>query len=337
MHLGDEAIDFGEHGTVLNSNQHRRLVVARGCTFQFHRVGARDETRAGHLHDPIRDGVVLGLAHIEHATGLVQQERVAVFVEHVGRDRVRQASIARIQRLHLEGVASDTNHHAAGPGIERALATALRDLAGVPRGADAHAPQQRQGSEHGRVGSAATEDDVGTSLERSHVGLRPHQRHDAVAARERGRVDRRNRGERLDSTLPCQVDHRGDTLLGVEQGDARVQALFQGDLEGDVAHPVQCIVAAGGAAGADQQGNARGGLRAHQDGEVALDGVARIFGVAGCQISRAAVGRTRVAGDSVCARGNTRGQIGFAHAGAERSGGHENIDGVDESCCHGRT
>ncbi len=165
----------------------------------------------------------------------------------MGRDRVRQAPIVRIQRLHLEGIAPDTNHHAAGAWIERALASALRDLAGVPSRASAHAPQQRQSSQHGGIGGATTEDDVGAGLDCSHIRLRPHQRHDTVAARKCGRVDRGNRGERLDSSLRGKVDHCGCTLLGVQQGDARMQAFFQGDLQGDIAHPVQRVVASGGA------------------------------------------------------------------------------------------
>ena len=66
-------------------------------------------------------------------------------------------------------------------------------------------------------------------------------------------------------------------------------AHFQHDLE----RLVQGRVAAGRAAGADQQGNAGTPPRGHQDRQVALDGGASVFGPAGRKISRARVGRDR--------------------------------------------
>jgi hypothetical protein len=214
------------------------------------------------------------------------------------------------------------------PGPLGAQTAAFGDLAGVPGRADAGAAHQRHRRQYGGVGGAAAQHDVGAGLQGGDVGLRPHQRHDVVAGLEPHRLGIGHGRQRRDAAGPGALRHGARRLLRVQQGDARGQAFLAGDLAGDVVRPVECRVAARGAAGADQQRDAGGGLRPHQDRQVGLDGIARILGQAGRQVGRSAVGGAGIAGDGVRAGGDAGGDVIGIDAHAEGADGHEDVDGV---------
>ena len=290
--------------------------------------------RAAHPHHPVVHRLVPCFGDVEHAAGFVQQERIAVLVEHVGRHRARRADIARVQRLDLEGVVADTDHHAAVARVDGAQAAALGDLSCVPGGADAGTAQQRQRCQHGGVGGAPAQHDVGARLQRGHVGLGSHQCNDVLAGIEQCRAVVRHRRQRRDlARARLGLQQRG-LLLGVQQRDARMQAMLACNLQRDVAHPVERHVAARGAAGPDEQWQARTRLCAHQDRKVGLDGVARVLRPARRQVGGPAVGGSCIAGNGMCAGRETRFDVGLAHARSERAGRHQHVHRVLQAIGH---
>ena len=100
---------------------------------------------------------------------------------------------------------------------------------------------------------------------------------------------------------------------------------FRGDLEHDVARPVDIQVAAGLSAAADDQRNAGLGPRFHQKSEVALHRAAIILGHPQREISRAAVRGTRVGGNRVCTLRNAVTKFFLPRAGPERTRRYENF------------
>ncbi|KDA51807.1 hypothetical protein L963_1539 [Leuconostoc mesenteroides subsp. cremoris T26] len=157
-----------------------------------------------------------------------------------------------------------------------------------------------------------------------------------IAFAEQRRVDRTHRCERLDAALRGTGREQRRILFGIEQCDARLQSVLARDLQRDVAHPVQRHIAAGGAAGADEQWDLRPGLGFHQDQQIGLDRGSRILGPAGGEIGRPAVGGAGIAGDGVRAGGHAGGHVGLRQAEAERADGDQHVGGGVEALWHGK-
>ena len=220
----------------------------------------------------------------------MQQEGIAVLVEHVRGDGLDRALVVHPQRLDREIILPDADQHAAFARMRRAQRAALGDLAGVPGLRRARAAHQRHRGEYARIGRTAAQDDVSAGLERSDVGFRPHQGDDVVADGELFRRNLFHRRERGDFPFAHLGDHPFGGLLGVDDRDARRQAVFAGDFQGDVARPLKRQIAARGAARADEQRNPGLRLGAHQDRQIVLDRITRVFGDASGEVSRTTVG-----------------------------------------------
>ena len=323
MHALQEAVDVCQHAAVLDADQHQRLPAAAGSTLQFHRVGLGIEHRACDAHAALVQRRVACAADVEHAARLVQQEGVAVLVQHVRRHGVGRAAVARAQRLDVKALAAHADQHPALARAQRAQRPALGHLARVPGGASAGAAHQRHRRQHGGVCRAAAQHDVGTGFEGSHIGLGPHQGDDALAGPEEIGLGRQHGGQRCDQALLCGLGHLLGVLLGVQQRDAWRQSVLARDFQRDVAGPVQRLVAARGAAGSDQQRDAGLFAGAHQDRQIGLDRRARILRHTPGQVGRAAVGGPSIAGDRMRASRNAAFDIACVNAQAQRADGHQ--------------
>jgi hypothetical protein len=205
----------------------------------------------------------------------------------------------------------------------------------MPAWSRGRALPQREGRDHGGVGAAPAENDIGAGLERLEIGLGSHQRDDVQAFVDGRLVQLALRGQRGDlaglQLLPDDLVR----LLGIEHGDARRVVELPGQLEHDVLGPVDIEVAAGLAAGADQDRNAGLLLRRHQQLEIVPDGAARVLGFAGGEIGGAAVGRAGVERDRMRLARQRPLHLGGIEADPQRPLRHVDSDGpVQFFLCH---
>jgi hypothetical protein len=132
-HLRLEGLKVVEHDRVLNTDQHQRLVLARGGAFQLHGIGHFFPFGARHPDRPGCYLLVLRMSHVQYAAGFEKAERIAVLVKHVRRNAFGRAGVDLVERLDLEAVAPDTHEQARRiDRLDGRLAAAFADLAGVP-------------------------------------------------------------------------------------------------------------------------------------------------------------------------------------------------------------
>ena len=173
--------------------------------------------------------------------------------------------------MHGEPRVVDLDEHAAADRVGGALAPAFDGLRGVPGRARRDPAAERDAGDGCRVRGATGEHQVGAGGERFGDRLVPHQPDDVLAAVDGLGRERAGGLERCDATA---VERIGDGLAGELAVDLRHregETLFFGDLQGDVGHPVDAGVGAGGAARRDDHGDAGAPAGDEEHAQVALE------------------------------------------------------------------
>jgi len=193
----------------------------------------------------INPGRMARAARIESRTGLQQPKRVAVLVQHMGRDTVGRALVVPAERLDFEAIRVDAQQDARpqhrGDGT---LHATFPGLACVPRRAPRRAFPDGVAADDGGIGRAASQYDIGACVQRSEKGLHAECRDNVLTTVHRLIVQLGMRWERLDTTLRIQSFNCLLVLLAINERNLWRHAQLPSDFHGNIPRPIQIEIAA---------------------------------------------------------------------------------------------